>query len=554
MAKSRNSLKSDDPDLRDLTDEQIASIGMEESATLWCHYNQINLGHSTYDLKNHRYQVDVLDCGAKKQVCKKGAQMGFSEAYVLDTLHGMCYNKYPTGVLYLFPTGDDVTEYSKSRFNPLIENNACIKSHVRNTDSATIKQVGNGFLYFRGARATKEIKGKKSSTKLKSISVDRIVFDERDEMLDSMVTLAQERVSHSRIQQEVHLSTPTIPGFGVDKLYEESDQRVWMIKCRVCGTETCLELEFPNCILEKDGKYYRACKKCKNEIHPINGKWVALYPGREWVGWWISQLNSMYIDPGNILKLYNDPPEGNLTEVMNSKLGMAHIPAENKLNENDIWARCGADLMDVEHDGPCCMGVDVGKINNVVIACKPNETTLKIVKVAEVSDFNDVHDLAQKFNVKCAVFDLYPETRKVREFQNAASFEVFGCDYRETQRGNTFFDENSGIVRTNRNEVLDATHNLVIERGRLELPRTNSELEKYVKQMCNTAKVLMQDEFSGHKEYRYRKLGGSMGDHYRHATNYCLLASERIGITKKNNWFWGYLGNRKDKRRTWMTA
>ena len=106
-------------------------------------------------------------------------------------------------------------------------------------------------LYLRGARVTGKIEGiKRTSSSLKGIPIDRVVFDEVDEMESSMVDLALERLSHSKIQEEAYLSTPSIPDFGIDRLYTQSDQRIWMIEGQECGAETCLELEFPTCLLE----------------------------------------------------------------------------------------------------------------------------------------------------------------------------------------------------------------------------------------------------------------------------------------------------------------
>jgi len=505
----------------------------EADAWYWAYANKLQLMGNTFSLKGHEYQVDVIQCDAQKQVAKKGAQMGFSEIGVIKTLHGMIYNRYPMGVLYLFPTKDDVTDFSKGRFQPLIDTNNFIRQYVQNTDAANIKRIGKALLYLRGARASQKIGGvKESATSLKSVPVDRIVFDELDEMSPSMVELARERISHSTIQEEFALSTPTIPDFGVDKLYNESDQRVWMIKCEKCGEYTCLELEFPNCILEKDGRYYRACKKCHAEIHPKDGKWVPLYPGREWVGWWISQLNSVYVDPGKILKLFQDPPNGNLAEVYNSKLGMAYLAAENRLTINDVIALCGRDPMPYKHLGPCCMGVDVGRELHVVIGCKPNMHTIQLVYCGRMSSFNDVHDVAMRHNVKSAVIDLKPEIRKAREFQEAETYEIFLCDYQEERRGGPLWNDNTGVVAVNRTEICDATHELVTTPGKYLLPRYCKEIQEYAVEMSNMAKILDTDEVTGLSTYRYRKLGP---DHYRHATNYMLLASENIGIARKKN-------------------
>jgi len=388
-------------------------------------------------------------------------------------------------------------------------------------------------LYLRGARATGKIEGiKKTSSSLKGIPVDRIVFDEVDEMDPAMIDLALERLSHSKVKEEAYLSTPSIPDFGISKLYDESDQRIWMILCEHCGAETCLELEFPNCLLElPTGQVIRACKKCQKEIFPRNGHWVVQYLQRskDLVGWWISQLNSVYVDPGKILKAFRDPPNRNLAEVYNSKLGMAYISADNRLTVNDVYACCGQGAMAMNHQGPCGMGVDVGSLLNVVVGFKPKDRVLQVCYTARVSSFNDVSDIVKRFNVKFAVIDMEPELRKVREFQAAEPYLVFLCDYVDSVVTGPAWDESKMIVKVNRTEVCDTTHDLVTSPGLLILPKRNEELEIFAKQVSNMAKVLQEDQETGSRGYRYRKLGE---DHYRHALNYFYLASTRIRVVE----------------------
>lgn len=529
------------------------------SPFFWAQENKIKLGGSTWTLRGHEYQVGMLTDEHRVQCDIKGAQMGVSENHVLRTLHGHIFGKYKKGSLYLFPTRDDVADFSKSRFGPLIDNNPCIGNFVQSTDSTNIKKIHEGFLYLRGTR---------SSSQLKSIPVDRIVFDERDEMPDDKVDLALERVSHSDVQEIVYLSTPTIPDYGIDEIYQRSDQRVWMIRCEKCGKETCLELEFPSCLKEVPGKYsadgqiinvedagrvYRACIHCDAEIYPRKGRWVVRESknSSDIHGRWISQLNSIYVEPGTILKLFNDPPHGNITEVYNSKLGMVHIAAENRLTLNQVYGVCSRDAMETSHNGPCCAGVDVGKVLNVVIGCRPSANGLKVLKVAETTSFNDLYDLLNRFNVKSTVIDLKPEIHKVRDFQAANKrFRVFACDYQEHQRGVTSWDEKQGNVIVNRTEICDATHELFETGSGFELPRRCNEIDIYARQMCNIAKVLEENPETGSKEYRYRKLSGA--DHYRHATNYLLLASERVGQAGTLGFLRGYLNKRKG--RSFMTA
>jgi hypothetical protein len=543
----------------ELSPEQVAYFVQKQDCLSWILENELQVAPGPWRLEKHEYQVGWLQEDHPRQCFIKGAQIGATETLVLKTLHGHIFGKYPQGSMYLFPTTRDVSDFSKARFDPLIQLNPFIGEHVKSagikgTDAQNIKKIGRGHLYLRGSKSTRNIGGaKKSSTGLKSAPVDRVVFDELDEMEPKMIELAKHRVMHSDVKELMYLGTPTIPDYGADKMYKESDMRVWMLECPKCGKETCLELEFPNSLKRRvDGSVYRCCIHCSGELHPSKGRWIAQYPSRskDLVGWYISQLNSMYVDPAYILEIYENPPDGDIAEVMNSHLGRAYLPAENRLTQQEVFACCGEDSEQLKSDNPTCMGVDVGRDLHVVIGERKNRQALKIIRTVRVSSFNDLHDLAQRFNVKCAVLDLYPETRKVREFQKSEYFQVFGCQYVDSKTSVWAWDEKDRVVKVNRTEICDATHSLVADSGSLELPRRNKEIEQFAFELCNIAKILDENPETGSKEFRYRKLDSR--DHYRHALNYCYLASERTPVISDQNilsrWY------QKRRRRTWMTA
>lgn len=510
---------------KEISPEDIAAV----DAWYWAHINRIRLQAGYFNLEGHEYQIEPMQSTARVKIQKKAAQMGFTEMEVLGTLHGQIHGHYPAGVLYLFPTSDDVSDFAKARFNPLIKDNPeTIGAHVQSTDSTNIKRIGTGMLYLRGARSTQKIEGlKKDSSKLRSIPVDKNVFDEVDLMDPDMVMMALERMSHSRVQEETYLSTPTIPDYGIDKLYDKSDQRVWMIRCQKCSRECCLELDFPECVqYDKGGTAVRACVKCGAELNPSDGYWVARYPDRDAAGWWISQLNSKFIYPGKILELFLDPPNGNIQEIYNSKLGLAYIAAENRLTLNDVYDCCGQNVVSMKDHGPCAMGVDVGSVLHVVIGKKISETQKEIIWMGEVPDFEDLKELTDRFNVRKAAFDYYPETRAVRTYRKHAGFPVYLCEYKENVRKGEDKDLLTGIIGIGRTEICDTTHNQVIK-TRYLLPRKGAKVKEYATQMSNLVKVLEEDKVKGSKIYRYRKLGP---DHYRHATNYFEIASKELPI------------------------
>jgi len=516
-------------EVREISPEEISSV----DAWFWAYWNKIRLQAGIFGLEGHEYLIEPMQSEARVRVEKKGAQMGFSEAEVLRTLHGQINGIYPLGVLYLFPTGDDVLDFGKTRFKPLLERNYDeIGKFIGSTEASELKQIGVGYLYLRGARPGSKIEGlKKESHKLRSIPVDKIVFDEVDLMDPDMIPIAQERYSHSKIQEEVYLSTPTIPDFGIDKMYNESDQRIWVIRCPRCNRDCCLELDFPGCVKFKEGKAYRACSKCGEELDPMSGVWVPQSPSREVAGYWISQLNSLYVDPGDILKLFENPPNGNLQEVYNSKLAQAYIQAENRLIVNDIYSSCGSHIIEVSDRGPCGMGIDVqGKTLVIVIGKKIFGGKKKIVFVGEVPDFNDAVELGIEFNVKQAAVDFQPETRKAREFQRNGHFPVYLCRYRDVLKTGDKTDDDSNVVDLARTEYFDMTgRNTKI--GSYIFPRRCSRIEEFAKQMSNTAKILEEDLRRGIKIFRYRKLGP---DHYRNAMNYFEVAIKNLQEASDN--------------------
>lgn len=763
------------------------------SPVLWALDNGLELQAGPFGIEGREFQIDILNEDAPSVVAKKGAQLGVTEAFVIQDLHHQSYGIYPHGALYLFPTETDVSDFSKTRFKPLLGKNPFLQRIVKETDAVNVKNIGGSMLFLRGGRSTSRIDGlKETSTRLKSIPVDCVYLDERDEVSDAMVGMAIERMGDSLLKHWREFSTPSVPGFGIDvsycvapdtiiltnelrwrkaknlkvgdkligfdeekiegnktrhyrtteiksanriklpclqiffddginiicsnqhkwlrekatnirwiradclklgdklfsigtwkenktknagwlagiydgegcvtvgsvnknrgykngraariqfsqkdglilekvkkllsfygfnfhegnttnckliqikgglpenlrflgtfrpirllskaeKVWENfsvgndqgntkkpkiikinsvgiqevialetthktfiangllshnsgSDQRLWMIKCKHCGMETCLEKEFPECLgVYMNKQVFRKCKKCQKNIDPSNGRWVPQYPQRTIHGYWASQLISKRVDPKTILDAYLFPerqiPKTTKTEVMNSKLGMAYIESENQLTEQQVKSCMSNNPMEGRHEGPCAMGVDIGKLLHVVIGIKVEGRFLKILRVAEVPEWNDVHDLARDYNVQCAVFDKYPETHKVREFIKAEPYDSYLCDYSEALATSAVWDINESQVRVNRTEILDKSHKIIADRE-IELPRISETMETFIKQVVSNVKKLDKRKSTGTPIYRYIERGD---DHFRHALNYFLLACTRVSEYRKSS-------------------
>ena len=411
------------------------------------------------------------------------------------------------GCLYLFPSRSDVIDFSRGRVSPLIaENPETIGAWIRDTDSAGMKAVWNSQLYLRGMV---------SRVGLKSVPVDFIVFDELDEAPQDMVTMAMERMGHSEYKEVLFLSNPTLPDYGIDRAFRETDQRFWLLKCSACGAWTDLVETFPSCLLETGGRVIRACRKCQGELDPSRGEWVAKHPTvTERRGYQFSQLFSHFVDPAEILHQFRTT--NNLTNFYNLKIGIPWVEATNRLTVEEVLSLCGSDGIVSSDTGPCFAGIDQGKDLHVVIGKRHPGKAGRIVHLGIYRDWEELDRLMDVFHVSRCVVDALPETRNARAFAERHKGRVWLNYYQEHRKGSYAWNERDLTVAVNRTEALDASHNEIM-RGELVLPRESDIVREFAKHMANVAKKLEEDPETGSKKYTYVRLGA---DHFRHSFSY----------------------------------
>jgi hypothetical protein len=494
---------------------QSIELTFEESAKLppfdeWVKH--IILDGKPFTFDRHEYLIGPYKDDHPHQVEEKAAQMGLTSKAMLKAAYRARYGAY-RGILYLFPSRSDVTDFSKGRIDPLIDENPdTIGKWLRDTDSANVKRIWNSFLYLRGMR---------SRTGLKSVPVDFIIFDELDEAPQNAIDMAMERMGHSEYREVLKLSNPTLPDYGIDKAFQETDQRYWLLKCEKCGEYTCLEDTFPGCLLVVNDKVIRACQKCHSGLNPSIGHWVAKRSSiTDKRGYHYSQLFSHFVDPGDILHQFRTT--NNLTDFYNLKIGVAYVEATNRLSIQEVLALCGNDGMSDNDPGLCSMGVDQGKDLHVVIGKRHPSKSGKIVHMGIYKDWNELDRLMKLFHVSRCVVDALPETRNARSFAERHKGKVFLNYYNEHQKGQYAWNEKELIVSCNRTESLDASHREIMEHS-IIIPKECEITRTFAHHLHNVAKRLEEDEETGSKRYVYVKLGP---DHFRHAFNYEAMARQ----------------------------
>jgi hypothetical protein len=484
----------------------------------WCLNSGIILDGNPFTFTDHEYLREAYTDPHPFTVNEKAGQLGLTTKTLLAIIYYSRYMQY-RGILYFLATRTDVTETSKGRMDPLIEENPFIKEWMKDTNAANIKHIWNAMVYFRGM---------KSRLQVKNVPGDFIIFDELDEAPLKNVEFAMERLAHSKFARVEMHSNPSLPGYGINKVFNETDQRYWMIKCQRCGEWTCMEDTFPNCLLEIDGRVIRACVKCQSEIDPRNGEWVPKCPSvTDKRGRHFSQLFSLspspFVQPAYILKDFRTT--SHIDVFWNMKVGLPYATTENILPIEMIYDLCGSEGISQSDRGPCTMGVDQGKGIHVVIGKKDPEVGRKIIHLEAYKDFEQLDPLMDQFRISRCVIDGQPETRKAREFAFRHKGRVYLWFNNEHQKGSYMWDDTKLIVQARKTEEMDASHSTLLK-GLIILPNRNLEIvQEFAKHVHNTARKLEEDEETGSKSYVYVRRGP---DHFRRAFSYEQMAWESI--------------------------
>lgn len=522
---------------------------MQVDAGYWAKTWGIKLQAGPFTFDGFEYQVETMSSLARR-ICYMKARQCFGATIneVLKDLHGMITGKYKLGVAHIFPNMDEVGEFSKSIFKPLIaKNQASIGKYVKNvaggTDTTSLKRVKDSMLFLRGARLSQKVgdTGESTSSKTSAFSADKCVFDEVDFMDPEAIVKYIESMNMSPHKHEVYLGNPSHEDFGIDLIFKSSDQRYWHRKCFHCKTWTCAEKSFPGCVkIRRDGTGYIGCDKCGREVPvwagPGSGEWVPDYKDKSAYmhGYQASQLMAPFNDPAETLEAYVNPPFGNLADVYRLKLGRAYSDKSEKLRKRDVLACCGNEYPAISHKGPCAMGVDVGKIKHVVIGTKIDNDRYEIVLTCKIPEsshgWKDIFDLAGKFNVKSTVIDIGPYYDEARTYQGTITTKSFLCEYSDTQVAPAIYNDNTLVVKVNRTEIFDQSHRL-LSNGNISLPTQCPETEEFARQCCNCAKFEEKDKRKGTIVFRYRPTGDRQ-EHFRNALNYFLLAACQTSMPK----------------------
>ncbi len=509
--------------------DRVAKALAASDAALWAQ-TQIRLpGGEPFSFAKHLYQIEPLSLDHPNVCCRKASQGGWTLLFLLKELFMLVTRKFCQGAIHFFPTDDKVGAFSQLRFVPLVDANpVSLGAHLAKTNNVHNRQIGTAALMFRGMQLNTQISGvAKESVALRADPSDMNVYDERDLMPANALGKARGRLGHSAWKWEWSLSNPTIPHYGIDREYEESDQRHWMIRCPACNAWWSPDIEFP-AILRRlaDGRVLLACLTCGHELDIDQGQWVAKYHERSKtaVGYWWSRLNSHFETPAAILAAWEHPPENNIADVYRYVLGRAYLEAQYGLSANDVLLCCTPELPASSSLLPTVMGVDVGKQLHVLIGQRLTADSLRILTALLVDSFDELAAVGRAFNVEVTAIDNEPEIRAAREYQGRGPGQIWLSDYIDSVLP-AAYDETTRVVKVNRTEILDATHYYIRTPGKLWLPAPTEVVKMFADHCAALAKVVEKNPKTGDVKGVYVQTGPA--DHFRHAFANLILAARR---------------------------
>ena len=517
------------------------------SCSRWAANRRIMSGDfaGAYSWKHHPWVKELHDSWAPFNVAMKGAQLGVTEVAVNRALY--IIDRMKRDVLYVLPTTLTASDFSKTRFGGALSLSPYLKSLFTDTNSVGLKQAGANSLYIRGSRG---------ESNLVSIPVSELILDEVDRMQQKTITLALERLS-GQLQKHVWaISTPTIPEFGIHKLYMKSSQEHFYFRCPSCSRQT--ELVWPECI-EIIGDHvndprckesFLKCKECKARLHHqakpeflSSGDWQSTLssPNMDFRGFYINQLYSFTVTPGELVVAHfrGFGDEFAAKEFHNSKLGLPFIGAGARVDDAMIDATIGnyttADPRPTTAGRLITMGADQGKMGYVSIVewflrgAPGNDVNaiadaklLWFGKFGE-DDWHVLDELMVEWQVQYAVVDADPQINEARRFCKRFHGYAGLCRYRRGQsaREIAVSEEESGapLLTVDRTNWLSATLGRFKSKPpRILLPRDIST--QYRDHLKNLVRTYERDDH-GNSTATFVELGD---EHYSHSLAYAEIA------------------------------
>jgi phage terminase large subunit GpA len=499
------------------------------------------------EFRNHAPLAQIYSDMHPDQVYQKGAQIGLTGTVVNKILWLGDHNNIT--VIYVFPTADDVYKFSKGRFGPVIKSNFYLRKRMRNADNAMQKQIGHSWIYFKGAQ---------KETQAISIPADGLVIDEVDFCPPDILDVFTKRLTASKSPFVWRFSTPTIPGYGINALFDQTDQRHWLVRCDGCNRWQ--PIDFWKNVRKRKGVYRFVCYKCHRILRRRSGLWVAKYPqkatdtvyddaGRVTEpatglrGYFVNPLAFGFITADKKAKDWEKAQKSTRANAIknfhNFDLGLPYVSGSSLITEETIRSSM---RLDYNASGFNVFGCDQGDLLHWVVKHISPDGTKPIVAFGIVSTFEEAWTKFNQWYCKIGIIDALPNKHSARQLVQKSYKKLYMAYYKDQNEALRERVEDSREKSKERNpysysrretqtllldraETLDTSAKDWLE-GRAFLAKSSEviteEIWEFIRQMQAMKRDIKEDT-KGNPRAVWVKTGP---DHFRHADNFAAVAAE----------------------------
>lgn len=499
-----------------------------------------------YDLRglNHRpYQPQMINDTHPDKCYEKSRQIGGSEEAIIEAIH-FCDYYSPVSAMDVFPRWAQTKDFVITRLNPVFERSPYFKSIIdpkHNTQD--LKKIRDSYLYFGTAWGSEQGESK---------HIDALFLDEYDRMKDDVEFAFQESMSSSKFKWLRRWSTPTIPGRGINKIFQKSDQHYWMHTCPHCGHEQILNIKDNIVQINKNGidletntvhpgTFDFVCSKCHRHLDRwYNGRWVAKYPDRTGKdygirGYHISQLNCVWHTADSIMqRQYN---YDSVQLFYNYVIGEPYASGGLIINLQDIIDAKKFEkpvlFRDEETYSKITVGIDWGPRNwAVALGLRPsgqidllNLWMVKDSQTVPLASVNQIAGIIVPYNPDFILADIgYGADRNSFMMQSFRG-RVWACrfqNYKANSQPIDQWNENSRVVTVDKTLKMQRLLHAIKARN-IGMWQMDDRLKVLYKHLSN---VRIMDQEDHNVTYQEATRVGD--DHLACALCYALIAMEKI--------------------------
>lgn len=476
-------------------------------------------------IRKGSYLYDLYEDKNPQIRVKKSTQCGISEYLIVRSINRAMKSR---SILYVLPTFLLKNQFVQERINKTL-----LFTHLyrmfqsqytgRFAESMSIKQFGTGTVVYSGSN---------TANAFISYPADDIIIDELDECSQDFLYMAEERQSASTDKTTIKVGNPSYTNYGIDYEYEKTDKKEWFIP-HECGH--LIKPDFFKHVLTQlsDGRWaildktYR--KGLKRDVWPIcdkcgkpydrhaNGIWAASATS-DMSGYHISKMFSTVVTVKELITRFEEGTKNDaaMQRFWNGDLGLSYTVSGAKIDRAMLDQCVKNYQMPSGSKSTCVAGIDIGLMNNVIVAEVLDNRRLRILHVGLCREVPDVLEILKRYNVKCFVVDALPETRMSKKMitNHRGGFMSFD----NLAKSEMTVDKQNHVINCNRTMLLDAVKEYIL-REQVELPMNSASIDGFYEQMTSSTRVF--DE----AKQRYDWLHGSAADHYLFSFAYMLLAN-----------------------------